>query len=245
VDAVAPRKRRHKGRKRRTRQYRVARRRARRGLSCLARRRRWRGRPWWEQRYLELASLLARFPAEYGKWEAIRIGRALVLRGEVAVPTLPKRRRVAISFPGPPSRIRPIVMVSGPVSSRHRFTRYRPTSLCLYYGRDPKSMAWQLSDGLVGLIDLIRVHLFAEEWWRATSVWPRPEVHLDPPPTRTRTMPKSKRPKARLASAREPCWCGSGRYSRCHEALPASSERRLLSIEPDSPHASEVPAARD
>ena len=35
---------------------------------------------------------------------------------------------------------------------------------------------WDVNDGLVGLVDLIRQHFFDEEWWRATGQWPGPEV---------------------------------------------------------------------
>lgn len=144
---------------------------------------------------MEMVALQRNFPAEYGRWDGIRIGRALVLRGQVDVPTLPKRRNVAVCFRGPPSRVRPVVMVSGPTHSRHRFVDYRPTSLCLYFGPDPQSMKWNINDGLVGLVDLIRQHLFKEEWWRATRQWSGPEVHLDPAqvspePFRARSAPR-------------------------------------------------------
>jgi hypothetical protein len=165
------------------------------------------------------------------------VGRALVLRGEVNVPTLRKRRRVAISFPGPPSRERAVVMVSGPTRSRHRFPQFRPTSLCLYYGPDPKSMRWDVNDGLVGLVDLIRQHLFDEEWWRATGQWPGPEVHLDPLPAKAGVTPRAQRPAARLRRQRQRCWCGSARYGKCHGAIPLEDELKLLGIDVNPPPA--------
>jgi hypothetical protein len=190
-------------------------------------------RPWWQRFPLEFLRLRQDFPPEYGVWEGVQIGRALVFRGELDVPTLPKRRRVAISFPGKPSTERPVVMVSGPRLSRHRFVQFRPTSLCLYYGPDPSLMKWDLNDGLVGLIDLIRQHLFKEEWWRATGRWPGPEVHLDVAPTRLGAIPRSQRPAARLRRERQMCWCGSGRYTGCHGAMSAADELRLLGIDSD------------
>jgi hypothetical protein len=180
---------------------------------------------------MEMVALQRTFPAEYGRWEGIRIGRALVLRGQVDVPTLPKRRNVAVCFRGPPSRVRPVVMVSGPTHSRHRFVDYRPTSLCLYFGPDPQSMKWNINDGLVGLVDLIRQHLFKEEWWRATRQWSGAEVHLDPAPVRPGAVPHSQRPKARLQRRRQPCWCGNSRYSSCHGAVPLQEELQLLGID--------------
>jgi hypothetical protein len=200
-----------------------------------ARRRRAQLCPWWERFPFELLRLQQRFPTEYGRWDGTRVGRALVLRGDVDVPTLPKRRRVAICFPGPPSRVRPIVMVSGPRESRHRFPQFRPTSLCLYYGPDPKSMRWHPDDGLVGLIDLIREHLFKEEWWRATRHWPGPEVHLRQPPARLGATPRGQGPTALLRLRRQPCWCGAGRYVNCHEGMSADDELKLLGIDTNPP----------
>jgi hypothetical protein len=184
---------------------------------------------------IELGALRKNFPAEYGSWEGTRVGRALVLRGQVDVPTLPKRRNVAICFPGPPSRVRPVIMVSGPRKSRHRFVQYRPTSLCLYFGPDPQSMKWNINDGLVGLIDLIRQHLFKEEWWRATTQWPGAEVHLEPQPARLGVVPRSQRPKATLRRQRQPCWCGNSRYSTRHGAIAEQEELRLLGVDADPP----------
>jgi hypothetical protein len=184
---------------------------------------------------IELVALRRNFPEEYGTWTGRRIGKALVLTGVVDVPTLLKRRNVAICFPGPPSKVRPIVMVSGPTTSRHRFVQYRPTSLCLYYYRDPASMRWDLRSGLAGLIDLIRQHLFKEEWWRATNKWVGAQVHLDPAPARPGVGRRSERPRAVLQRKRQPCWCGHSRYASCHGALPEMEESRLLGIETNPP----------
>jgi hypothetical protein len=190
-------------------------------------------RPWWQRFPMEFLRLRHDFPVEYGVWEGVQVGRTLVFRGEVEVPTLPKRRRVAIAFPGKPSTERPIVMVSGPRRSRHRFVHFRPTSLCLYYGPDPTSMKWDVNDGLAGLIDLIRQHLFKEEWWRATGTWPGMEVHLDVVPARPGAVPRAERPRARIRRERLRCWCGRGRYSGCHGAMPAEEELHLLGIDRD------------
>ena len=105
-----------------------------------------------------------------------------------------------------------------------------------------------INDGLAGLVDLIRQHLFKEEWWRATRQWPGPEVHLDPEPVRPGVVPRSKRPKAKLRAHRQPCWCGNSRYSTCHGAMPAQQELRLLGIDANPPPAkdrtAETPTAR-
>lgn len=188
---------------------------------------------------MEWLALQRRFPPEYGVWTGHPVGRALVLRGEVDVPSIPKRRSVAICFWDAPSRSRPVVMVSGPARSRHRFRHFRPTSLCLYYGPDPDSMKWTLNDGLVGLIDLIREHLFKEEWWRTTGIWPGPEVHLDPQ-TRPGQTPPSERPAAKLRRQRQRCWCGAARYDICHGAMTNADELRALGL----PRAHQATAAQ-
>jgi hypothetical protein len=226
---VSSRKARRKARKRRSREGRLRVRRTRHALRRAAHRRRVRWWPWWLRFPLELLVLRQHFPAEYGTWVGERIGRALVLKGELDVPTLPKRRRVAICFPGPPSRVRPVVMVSGPRRVRHRFRTYRPTSLCLYYGRDPAAMKWQLDDGLGALLDVTRQHLFKEEWWAATRRWPGAEVHIDPP-LHPGSRPRSLRPRARRERERQTCWCGGGHYKHCHGAIPEHEELAALGL---------------
>jgi hypothetical protein len=48
--------------------------------------------------------------------------------------------------------------------------------LCLYYERDPDERRWKVSDGLVRLFDLARVHVWCEHIWRLRgerdSDWP-------------------------------------------------------------------------
>ncbi|GAA2999660.1 hypothetical protein [Actinokineospora diospyrosa] len=42
-------------------------------------------------------------------------------------------------------------------------------ALCLYYPASPADERWRAADGLLALIDLIRNHLFFEDYWRATG----------------------------------------------------------------------------
>jgi hypothetical protein len=44
--------------------------------------------------------------------------------------------------------------------------------LCLYVPGDPVERRWTPAFGLLGLFDLARRHLEAEQVWRATGVWP-------------------------------------------------------------------------
>jgi hypothetical protein len=184
-------------------------------------------RPWWQTHHLEFVTLESNgLPEEYEGFERVRIGRALVYRGEVELDPLDVRRRLAVIFPGPPSRVSPIVMASGPRRSRHRFTRtFRPTSLCIWYAPDHPELRWHLQDGLALLIDLARVHLIREAWWRETRHWDGPEVHRDPNPNLSVSR------TARLRHERRKCWCGTGhRYTGCHGAMSNDDELVLLGL---------------
>lgn len=122
-------------------------------------------------------------------------------------------------------------MASGPSRSRHRFGEYRPTSLCLWYGRDRDSLRWTSRDGLAGIIDLARIHLAREVHWRATGVWLGPEVHLEPRVQRHRPKRQNELDRERMKRARLRCWCASGRaYTACHGALSAAEELSLLGV---------------
>ena len=182
------------------------------------------GRPWWETSWLEIGALERGLPDEYAAFQRCRIGNALVYQGSVQLEPFGCERRLTIIFPGLPSRVRSIVMASGPVRSRHRFTEYRPTSLCLWYAGDHESLRWTPRDGLVSLIDLTRVHLVREAWWRETGLWLGPEVHRPP-------SPRGHSRTDQLRRARTRCWCASGRaYAVCHGALPEDVELELLGI---------------
>lgn len=185
-----------------------------------------RTRPWWEVRRIEHAALERHgLPEEYAELERVQIGKALVYRGEVELDPIGAHRRIAIVFAGPPSTTPPVVMASGPRRSRHRFHSFRPTSLCLWYAKDHPAMRWRLQDGLPVLIDLVRVHLVREAWWRETGRWDGPEVHRDPNPKVDMS------PTARKRHERRKCWCGSGyRYTRCHGSISEDHELAILGI---------------
>lgn len=192
-------------------------------------------RLWWEQHPLELEMLLSGMDA-YPNFTMGRIGRALVFRGEVELDTLRKTRRLVVICPGRPSRVRPIVMADGPTRSRHRFYWSRPSSLCLYYAPDHEALRWKPKDGLITLIDLSRVHLIKEVWWRVTGEWEGYEVHRRSPSgteqkPRPPTDSNGRLSTERLRRARARCWCGSGRYVRCHGAIPAEQELEILGVD--------------
>jgi hypothetical protein len=168
-----------------------------------------------------------RMPPEYRHLERVVVGRALIYRGAVSLDPLPIVRRVAIVFRGRPSRERPIVMADGPRTERHRFTDFRPRPLCLWYSGDHPDRRWQLSNGLVELIDITRLHLLREARFRQTGRWLGPEVHLD---SKVATNRAFRRAYDR-DGPRVKCWCGSGRrYIRCHGEVAEEHELAVLGL---------------
>jgi hypothetical protein len=78
-----------------------------------------------------------------------------------------------------PDRVR--MYADGPDESPHRFTPhpkdpYQRSSLCVWYEDDPSDQRWVPDDGLLALINHVRIHLFKEEHWRRTGHWPGPEA---------------------------------------------------------------------
>jgi hypothetical protein len=172
----------------------------------------------------------------YPDHEVVRIGRALLIRLEVELDTLRKTRKLVVICPGRPSHVRPIVMADGPTRSRHRFYWARPSSLCIYYAPDHEGLRWTLNDGLATLVDLARVHLIKEAWWRVSGEWDGYEVHRRSP---AGTEQKPRPPKQddgrlsteKLRQARVRCWCGTRRYVKCHGAIPAERELAILGLQ--------------
>ena len=50
-------------------------------------------------------------------------------------------------------------------------------TLCLWYPTDPPSRRWTHNKGLVSLLDLVALHLYEEDRFRATGTWLGDEVH--------------------------------------------------------------------
>ncbi len=245
--------RRSKSKRRERRKRFLARRRvklARRKSQSLIRRARRKRLPWWEQSKMEFDAIRNPLPPEYaGHFEIAAVGKSLVISGSVEVPHTRQVRRISLVFPGRPSKVRPVVMADGPSTNRHRFGNFRPSPLCIWYRRDPASLQWSLRDGLVGLIDLVRLHLAKEAYFRATGSWPGPEVHLAPAlragpdteaktsgpskPRKYDTLAEARSTKLRKKRAREKCWCGEGKYSKCHGAIDRDHEMMLLGLADD------------
>jgi hypothetical protein len=83
------------------------------------------------------------------------------------------------------------VYADGPTESPHRYAPHpkdpqqRP-SLCIWYPDDPTEGRWVPSDGLLSLIEITRVHLFKEAYYRETGEWLGDEVpHNQRPRSKT------------------------------------------------------------
>ncbi|MDQ3678205.1 MAG: hypothetical protein M3401_15650 [Actinomycetota bacterium] len=73
------------------------------------------------------------------------------------------------------------IYADGPIESPHRYAphpkdrRQRP-SLCIWYPSDSPDLRWVPSDGLLSLIEMTRIHLYKEAYWRETGEWLGEEV---------------------------------------------------------------------
>lgn len=90
------------------------------------------------------------YPWDLLAWEAQATGRFGILR-------------LIAAFPAPPDQRPRVFCPDGPPAPDHR---YDALELCLYYPDDPPERCWTLDQGLLGLFDMGRVHLAAEELCR-------------------------------------------------------------------------------
>lgn len=68
----------------------------------------------------------------------------------------------------------PDIYVDGPDDSPHRFDprgKDPRRRLCVWDPRDPPERRWVPEDGLLSLIEMIRIHLFKEAYYREKGVW--------------------------------------------------------------------------
>lgn len=68
----------------------------------------------------------------------------------------------------------PTIYTDGPDESPHRFAPVRKdprSSLCIWHPHDPPERRWIPRDGLLSLIEMVRIHLFKEAYWREKHVW--------------------------------------------------------------------------
>ena len=99
-----------------------------------------------------------------------------VYTGKISVPGY-EPRCVKIVFPALSEVSVPEIFVDGPEASPHR---YQGGKLCVWHPDDPEDRRWVPRDGLLGLLDMIAIHLFKEAWWRETGEWLGDEVAHPP-----------------------------------------------------------------
>jgi hypothetical protein len=105
----------------------------------------------------------------------------VIYRVQVQVPEY-EPRRIELQFrrASPQPQITRIY-ADGPTDSPHRFRAHAKdplcrSSLCVWCNDDPPEKRWIFEDGLLELIDLTRIHLFKEAYWRETGEWLGPEA---------------------------------------------------------------------
>lgn len=136
--------------------------------------------PWWRRdvaaRGRMEASIRPRYPGIKIHKSEKRLFYELELDLEVYEP---RRVRIVFKAKEPASCVE--VFADGPTESPHRYGERR---LCMWYPADPPELRWLPEHRLVGLIEMARLHLFREEYWRRTGGWDGgewlgPEVHPD------------------------------------------------------------------
>ena len=134
--------------------------------------------PWWRRdvaaRGRMEAGIRSRYPGIEISGSAKRLTYELDLDLEVY-----ERRRITITFKADEPASCVEVFADGPTESPHRYGERR---LCMWYPADGPELRWLPEHRLVGLIEMARVHLFREEYWRRTGGWDGgewlgPEIH--------------------------------------------------------------------
>jgi hypothetical protein len=94
-------------------------------------------------------------------------------------------RTVELQFHRAPSQpMLARVYADGPLESPHRYAPHpkdplRRPSLCIWFPDDPPELRWVPGDGLLALVEMTRVHLFKEAYYRETGEWLGDEVSHD------------------------------------------------------------------
>lgn len=96
--------------------------------------------------------------------------RALVYTLNIPLPDQSRTQLVTIKVTGGDPR----VFAHGLKDLRHV---NGDGSLCLWYPTDPPSRRWTHNKGLVSLLDLVALHLYEEDRFKATGTWLGDEVH--------------------------------------------------------------------
>ena len=71
------------------------------------------------------------------------------------------------------------IYADGSEDSPHRYAsddRDPRSPLCIWHPEDPPELRWVPRDGLLPLIEMTRIHLFKEAYWREKADWPGDEA---------------------------------------------------------------------
>jgi hypothetical protein len=98
---------------------------------------------------------------------------AIIYTLHVMVPEVNELRLITIKLRNWSRPCVQSVTADGPTKSPHR---YSDGHLCMWHPSDGPELMWQPEEGLVGVIQYARVHLFREEYWRRYGTWPGPEA---------------------------------------------------------------------
>ncbi|HSX05097.1 MAG TPA: hypothetical protein VLF69_01365 [Candidatus Saccharimonadales bacterium] len=60
---------------------------------------------------------------------------------------------------------------------RHVYASDLGQALCLWYPHDPPHRKWNFDNGLLALLDIVKLHLYKELRFKETGAWPGEEVH--------------------------------------------------------------------
>jgi hypothetical protein len=84
-------------------------------------------------------------------------------------------RKIELRFPKTTPEPTPArIYADGSEDSPHRYAPQRKdprSSLCVWHPEDPPDRRWVPEDGLLSLVEMVRVHLFKEAYWREKAVW--------------------------------------------------------------------------
>lgn len=119
---------------------------------------------------------------EYPSLHGAKVGKGrnaeIVYTISVIVPIYDMRRVLTIVLANHSEPTLIGVTVDGPTDSPHR---YSSGNLCMWHPSVSWDARWTADEGLLGLIQYARIHLFREEYWRETGgpdggVWAGPQT---------------------------------------------------------------------
>ncbi len=137
--------------------------------------------PWWRRDVAARGRMEAGIRSKYPGIKISKKANQLSYELDIDLEVYESRRlRIVFKADEPASCVE--VFADGPTKSPHRYGEKR---LCMWYPADPPELRWLPKHQLVGLVEMARLHLFREEYWRRTGGWDGgewlgPEIHPDP-----------------------------------------------------------------